>query len=353
LSYMAALQNQVLDAGGFPPTPETPPDPWDEQLFTLKDAFKPRKPLQYIIAGLFPESSLNLAFGAPGTFKSMVLGQAAICVSGGLSFLGRKVLPSPAMWIDLDNGKRRTHERFEALGRGVGVDESIPFYYLSMPNPWFNAGTSRDIDELTEMINQRVIKFIVIDNLGLICPDTDENSDQMILVMSNLRLLAELTGAAVVLIHHQRKSIGNNSRTGESLRGHSSIEAALDLPLLVEREEGTPIITFRSTKTRDVDVPPFGAEFRHDHKPGSDELKSALFVPLVVEDHSSPAAIERTIQAIVDEGRKLNQSELVNKAKSVLTASEKLIRNTIEKMIREKGIRTIKGPHNSKLHVPY
>jgi len=54
----------------------------------------------------------------------------------------------------------------------------------------------------------------------------------MATVMGHFRYLAEQAKVAVILIHHQRKSNGSNARLGERLRGHSSIEAALDLASL-------------------------------------------------------------------------------------------------------------------------
>jgi RecA-family ATPase len=76
----------------------------------------------------------------------------------------------------------------------------------------------------------------VIDNLGTASGGADENSAQMIGVMAGLRQIAEEGELAVLVIHH--KSKGDGVRADDSLRGHSSIESAVDLALVVEREEG-------------------------------------------------------------------------------------------------------------------
>lgn len=350
MNYMQAFEQQVFEAGA-PPEQESMSDPWEGQIFSLKDAFKPRDPLLFIINGLWPEGSLSIVYGAPGTLKSMILGHAAVCVAAGVSFLGREVRQSPVLWIDLDNGKRRSHERFEALARGIGADEGVPFYYMSMPTPWLNAGNPSDIKLLAERIRERGAKLVIIDNLGLVSPGADENSDQMIQIMANLRLLAEETGAAIILIHHQRKSSGNNTRAGETLRGHSSIEGALDLALLVEREEGSPAVQIRSTKTRDVDVPLFAAEFLYEHRPGTDELWAVGFRKVEIQDDSSPAAIEKALLGIIEEHPRLTQTEVVNFAKSELQAGEKLIRRTLKEMVRKKEIKTEAGLRGAILHV--
>ena len=64
--------------------------------------------------------------------------------------------------------------------------------------------------------------------------------------MAHLRQLSERVDGVVIPIHHQRKDHGNGGRAGDRLRGHSSIEAAVDLALLVEREEVSSEITIKS-----------------------------------------------------------------------------------------------------------
>jgi len=53
--------------------------------------------------------------------------------------------------------------------------------------------------------------------------------------MAHFRQLVEDHSLALILIHHQRKATGTEARAGDRIRGHSSIEAALDVALLVER----------------------------------------------------------------------------------------------------------------------
>ncbi len=289
-------------------------DSWT--VYTPKDACAKRDPLQYIISGLFTLPSLSITYGAPAALKTFLLADAGLCVAGGIPFLGREVIQCPAMLVDFDNGARRTHERIEALLRGHALPETIPFFYVSMPSPWLNAGNQRDVENLIQRTKDRSIKFIIIDNLGLISGGADENSAEMIQVMGNLRVLAERTGAALVVIHHERKSNGTGGRPGEAVRGHSSIEAALDLAVQVEREQHSNIITIKSTKTRDLDVLPFGAEFRYEHKIGTGELSTAFFVPYEVEDNLSDDAIEKAIKDVLEASPLLNQAELVEKVKA-------------------------------------
>jgi len=299
--------------------PEGEPDPW--QFLTLGDAYAPRAPVEYSVSGLFALPSLNMVFGAPGTLKSLLMADCAVCVAAGLPWLaplpelsgtGFDTLKASSMFLDFDNGTSRTLNRFEALGKGYRLPSDLPLHYISMPAPWLDATSTESIGYLAERIVARQAKLVVIDNLGTVSGGSDENTGQMIKIMSHFRALADKTGTAIVLIHHQRKAPaqGMDSRMGDTLRGHSSIEAALDLALRVTREERAGSIEVHATKVRGVDVAPFGALFTFEHKPDSDELASARFFGQEVEDTQSDFAVRRVILEVVAENRPINQTRL-------------------------------------------
>ena len=121
--------------------------------------------------------SLSVVYGASGSLKSMLLADAMANVVKGRSWLGREVIKAPALWVDFDNGKRRTHERMEAIARHLDLPEDAPFYYVSMPHPPLDAGNQDSIAELQNRIESKGIKLLIIDNLKLISPNQDENSD--------------------------------------------------------------------------------------------------------------------------------------------------------------------------------
>jgi hypothetical protein len=312
--------------------PAMPPDPWAGQFHTLHDAFERREPMRYVIDAIIQAGSLNIWYGFPSSFKSMLAADAAVAVAGGGSWLGRKVLQGPVLWIDCDNGLRRTHERFAALARARNLPEDTPLHYLSMPTPWLNAARLTDIEALERRIHERGIVLLVIDNLGLISPSAEENSADMITVMANLRLLVERTGAAIILIHHQRKSTGNGSRAGDSLRGHSSIEAAIDLALRVDRDPTDNLIMIQSTKTRDCDVPLFACQFRYDHLEGTGELWKAGFAQVITEDTSSDSAIERAILETLREHPGYNQKQVIEALRGELRGGVNRLRSIYNRM---------------------
>lgn len=259
------------------PDPEQSPDDatalelakrW--QLIPASELMQPSKAPVYLLDRMIRKPSLICFYGPPGNLKTMLAYDLAVCVAGGIPWLphlesepgtgGAYSVNSGAVLIlDLDNGRNRLQERIGALARGRGLTGTIPLHAISLPNPPLDLSKRIDTDTLIEQTLALNVGLLIIDNLGTASGGVDENSGEMIKVMANLRYVAEATGAAVIIIHHTRKGLNNGGREGDRLRGHSSIEAALDLALLIEREDDD--ITVKSTKTRDNPVMPFIARW--------------------------------------------------------------------------------------------
>ena len=190
-------------------------------------------------------------------------------------------------------------------------------------------------------------KLIVIDNLGNISGGADENSNQMVPVMSGLRKLAECTGAAVNVIHHQTKS-DSLGRKGNRLRGHSSIEAALDLALLVCRENKSRKISIESTKSRRAPVERFSALFSYEQKDNSD-LKSARFFGIEIDMNTAKVTIREAVRNALGE-EELNKTNLAKKVSSLLPdIGTNRVRDEIDMMARNKLIKMDPGEKGAKI----
>lgn len=334
---------------------------WDIKI--PEDAYKKRPPIKYVVDGFFPTHSLNIVYGAPASMKSMLMGDLCAAVVSGSDWLpetkskeGIKVEQGPVFWVDLDNGSRRTDERVEALSRARNIKPDDPFYYVSMPNPPLIMGPG-NLDVMLyfqQVIGQLGISLVVIDNLGLVNGRIDENSAEMANVMADFRSLAERTGAAIVIIHHQRKGSTQAGRAGDSLRGHSSIEASVDLAILIEREVDGSDIILRSTKTRGVDVRPIEATFTYDHKPGTKDLHNAIFYGLGAKP--TPVELFRdVVVSIVEVAGQIKKTALALDAKREYEATygdvfgTNKAREIIEKMVDEGVLHASVGERNSQV----
>lgn len=274
---------------------------------TLAQAYEPKPPRAYVVNQLLPLPSLSVPFGSPGALKTMLILDLAVCVASGQDWL----LPSPnsgaqsfktaqaaVLWIDCDNGQDRLERRLAALGCGHKAQKNTPLYFVSFPNPPFVAKKPAAIKIVIDHALSVEAKLIVFDNLGTISGGADENSSQMVAVMAGLRQIAEKAGAAVVCIHHRNKS--EQVRAGNSLRGHSSIEGAVDLALLIGRDEGSDIVNVKATKSRDVPTETFEALWTYT-RDGAGELLDARFYGLGKPDNLKIDTKQKAILCLENE----------------------------------------------------
>jgi hypothetical protein len=219
-----------------------------------------------------------------------------------------------------------------------------------MPRPWLNATEAVEIGNLINRIKSHEAGFVTIDNLGTVRGDADENSAEMQTIMSHFRQTVEETRTVLNLIHHQRKSpaIGGG-REGDKLRGHSSIEQAIDLALMIERETLSDIISVKSTKTRSTNIYPFQAAFTYTQKEDT-SLETALFFGLPGNDDESDRAIQNEIMAaFVLPDSSFNKTALVNSVKTNLPkVGTNRIRNQIDFMALQKRILETPGKNNTE-----
>jgi hypothetical protein len=218
-----------------------------------------------------------------------------------------------------------------------------------MPSPWLQANERSSVGNLAQHIKAREVKLVAIDNLGTVLGGVDENSSEMIQVMTNFRWLAEETGAAVVIIHHERKSTGSLGKSHEGLRGHSSINAALDLALLVERKNSSREISIRSTKSRDVEVQSFGASFSFTHKEGTKELETAAFQRIDGGGVDDDLAIQAAI--LIEAKEPINQTNLIDRVREThKKAGKNHIRKLAESLAAEERLKTTRGKKGAKIY---
>lgn len=308
----------------------------------------PPPPPEYLVGRMIRRPSLTCCYGAPGSLKSMLLMDLAACVATGERWLaplpssngGSYAVPrGPVLWFDADNGERRLRERFPALLQGRGDGSEPLIRAISLPTPPLDMSAYGGLDPslLAQQIEETGALLCVLDNLGTISGGMDENSSDMVGVMANLRQVAEATGAALMVIHHSRKGNagGNGSRKGDSLRGHSSIEASLDLALLIERDGSD--ITMQSTKTRDNEVPASMLRWLWDANPdGSLQRGRFAHVHNVQAEQPRYREVAQELPEIVEElrgqlGDDPNQSQVVAAA---MTANTDIQRNTALSAIR-------------------
>jgi hypothetical protein len=325
------------------------------KIQTVADAYKDRRPTRYLIDGILPTPSVNVWYGAPGSRKSLLLADMAVTVVAGARWLpgGNEeyvTIASRVLWIDTDNGNDVSQERFAAFAKAKGLTAESPLFYISMPDPWLFAADINSQMDLRATIARLNVNLIIIDNLGNITGDIDENSAQMVRVMSPFRQIADDLNVAFILVHHQRKGGANGGRSGDALRGHSVIEASLDFAVLVTTEDGSDITSIKCTKARRFRFDDIRCQFNYDHQPGTKDLDLAWWTVPVPKRGDNPVrdAILDTLRA----NGEMTQTRLIDSVYDFLSHkySKPKIRSWLDEMTElTKEVEVEKGPNNARV----
>jgi len=256
-----------------------------------------------------------------------------------------------ALFLDFDGGRTITKERIGAFARSYGITADSPnLIIISMPSPWLRASNPGCMDDLRKRLIRYKAGMLIIDNLLVTAGTTNENDPVMASVMSNWRRLTEECNLATILIHHPNKHREVN-RPGDRLRGHGSIEAALDLALYVEWEGTSDNIRISATKVRAAPVEIFSAYFTYKHWPGTKTLMEARMIGLQGEESGLDWEAKQSILKVVSENPGINKTELKEKVHKLLPIGVNRIGDLIDKLDTDGKIRCQISERGAKLYV--
>lgn len=322
--------------------------------------FEPLPEKSYLMEGVFQRPSLNFVFSGPKSLKSLLMQYACVGIGAGLTVFegvggsgGFKTTRAKCLWLDLENGRARVQERFAALGKGRGLKAGdVWLDFVTMPEPWPDLSSPDTLGLLGKAIEESRAGMVVLDHFSTAIGEIDENSVQVSAVMKNLRGITEFFNVCFVVIHH---SVKNSSRFGmssaESLRGHGSLLANLDLALYIERNPPTsPKVLVKPVAVRGAPFDSFSAEFAFEHKPdGFKTLDTARFFGVEVE--SLAGQVEEAIIAALEAEGELNQTALRSAvAEEVTGAGDPLIRKSIVRLEKTGRLIVEKGRQNAKIY---
>ncbi len=224
--------------------------------YSISSIFETQPEPEWVVKGLFMAGSLNLVVGDPGCKKTWsMLDLAAVVASKGdrtiHEWLGFEVCNGPVIFLDAESGKSRLIHRLRQVTEGHGLGEHDLDLYFEVPANYYLTNAA-DLDELEDFIIEKGATMVVIDALIDVIGGVDENSSSEVQpIIQKLRLLADRTGAAFVIVHHNNK--------GGEYRGSSALKGGVDHMLKVESKDGNMVVSFSSDKARDMEPVKFQA----------------------------------------------------------------------------------------------
>jgi predicted ATP-dependent serine protease len=182
-------------------------------IFTLNS-----QGIQWVVEGIMAEGSVTSFCGEAGGGKSTFTTPLSGHVAVGADFLGRRCRQRPVLICDRENPLPVVVERFTRLGIQDGGGLKIWGAWLPYPVPQPAAGS---ILGWVEQTNPKPL--IIIDSLIAFLEGDENDAAVMRAFMQQLRRLADL-GAAVIVLHHSGKA-----ETTRNFRGSSDFKASIDV----------------------------------------------------------------------------------------------------------------------------
>jgi hypothetical protein len=212
-------------------------EPWRDIAFVVYS--------EWLVKQFLPLQGLAAIFGKPGSFKSFVALHIALCVALGRPWSRRRVAQRNVVYIAAEGsaGLRKRKAGYQVAQPDFPAD--IRFALISGAP---NLGTDKgDLAALVAAIEAADIKpgLIVLDTLAQTIGAGDENGAGMTAFVANAGALASRFNALVLIVHHT--GLGDDRR----MRGHSSLNGALDAQILCERVDGDLAATLTLQKLKD------------------------------------------------------------------------------------------------------
>ncbi len=259
MERITALVRQANGSNGLAKAPKM-------KWLTVAELTAPLPPIEWIC------EPLKLAPGAVSMFAGYgYSGKTAAAQSLVMSMVHRKdvfglwrIQKGLAAHADYEQGRRLTVERYQRLGRAMGIDdawegiEDDALRVVPLPEVYLDDPSAKD--EYCWLCDGGV-RLLIVDSFRAGVPSIDENDSKARIFLDMLSRVSEKMGTAILVIHHFNKDDGKGG--AKKLRGTAAIFDACQTVWSFVATDGEPIISAtilkdRLTGTKDTG---FGIEF--------------------------------------------------------------------------------------------
>lgn len=182
-------------------------DPWR----TMADIMGLAPPRQWLIENWIPLGGATFLYGPGAIGKTTLVGQLALAVARGATFLGLPVRPMPVLMVTAEEAEEEMHRRFEKQGRRA--DDAVTFGSFrgwdTVLHPPFRGPTYDEDTPFYRMIEDKLAlmpagpKLLILDNLNYIYHGDYYAAGEITRFLNHYlhRLLAAHEATGLVLAH--------------------------------------------------------------------------------------------------------------------------------------------------------
>ena len=248
-----------------------PPLPAIETIEELV-ASEPIPPPQ-IIQGLLHKGCVMVLGGTSKSNKSWCLLDMAVAVATGQTWWGMKTNATPVCLLNMELTRWSIAARLESIAKARPECRPIG----QNPLLWNLRGKAKDLTclrpQLEDQLAQRGVGLIIIDPIYKLLGDRDENSNgDIALLMNEVELLAENTGAAVVFAHHYAKGDSTQKAEADRMSGAGSWVRSPDSIVTMTPHEEEDCFTVNTILRNLARIDPFVVSWQFPKFRVADEL---------------------------------------------------------------------------------
>jgi hypothetical protein len=223
---------------------------WPSDIATIQ-------PIQWRLKHVLPATGLAAIFGPSGSGKTFLTTDLGVAISQGNTWFGIRTYQAPVIYVMLE-GEGAIKNRVHAIEK---VHGPLPAKGFGVITQSFQLTRTQDVVDLAEVVPTGSVVFI--DTLNRAAPTSDENSSrEMGEILEAAKTLYRATNSLVILVHHTGKEVSRG------IRGHSSLVAALDGAIEVQRNDQNRSWTLAKSKDGE-DGKTFNFKLKH-HVLGQD-----------------------------------------------------------------------------------
>lgn len=224
--------------------------------------------VEWIVEDLILAGGIHFVTAPPGGGKTWAaLDLVRACMTGTKWLAHKTAVECGVLYINEEMGAGPFFNRLDEL-RVPGKSLTI------LQRAGIDLDNASHLSQIADHIRSHRIRIVVLDTFVRIHRRDENNNSEMAQLFSRFKALTD-AGAAVVCLHHHRKSGTGSSVEHEAMRGAGEIAAQADLIAAIDKVDG--VFRFRVTKHRHLEesaVPAFG--FAVDNRDdGSAEIIAA------------------------------------------------------------------------------
>lgn len=219
-----------------------------------------------IVHGVLPMGATMMVGGQHKVGKTLFMSQLAMCVAGGVPWLGFDTTPTRVLFLNYEvaawSYKKRLEKQFIGLQRHGVTDAKtlarIRSNFLVESLPDLRVNKNSDLQALGEYAKRERVGLIILDPIrGAFQGNRNEDATVDRVMQALLDLVVKPSGAGILMGHHLRKPPSGEQVTGSTwdLKGSSGFADAVDGIVTLRRDPKDHSTIYTSYTLRHYESP--------------------------------------------------------------------------------------------------